>query len=321
MDEKEIMQTESVNEDENIVEQDEPEVAEQDTTERDPWDDDWDDLLDEKFESDNDDKDEDLEDGHQEDDAPAEEESAAKPDEEKTEEAEKPEEVAPKENAEAKRFHLKHLNEEIDVDESEVIKLAQKGMDYDFIRSEHDRLKAENARLKEADAFVNELAANSEQTVEQLIDSTRARLLVAKESKEGRTMGELEALQRVQRERQSREKAPVAPQAEEKPQQDVQEQKTEEQLKREKQQQIIKDFVREFPNLDPKTIPEKVLIEGFQKGNLINAVNKWQNDVLRSENEKLKLQQKNRARSTGSMKSSGAAKRKDPYDAGWYDDD
>ena len=312
MDEQEIMQTETA---ESEVEVEETEV--QDTT--DAWDDDWGDLEDEEFTEDDDDDEGMYEEGHLKQDSVTDKES----DTDSKEEVEPTEDKTEGEEAKAKLFHLKHLNEEIDVDEAEVIKLAQKGMDYDFIRGERDSLKAEVAKYREYDAFLNELAANSEQTVDELIDSTRTRLLVANEKKEGRTMGEAEAMQRVQRERANRQKPAEEPANQDAVQDAEPSAETQWQAR---QKQIVQDFVKSFPTLDPKTIPQEIFMKGLENGNLIEETMKWLDserdkelEKLRSENEKLKQNQKNKARSTGSRQSVGKAKSHDPIDDDWYD--
>lgn len=319
MDETEIMQTETA---ESEVDAQVEETEVQDTT--DPWDDDWSDLEDEEFSDDDGDDDEGVfEEGHHEQEQVTDKES----DTDSEEEVEPTEDKTEGEEAKAKLFHLKHLNDEVDVDETEVIKLAQKGMDYDFIRGERDNLKTKIADYEEAYNFVNELAANSEQTVEELIDATRTRLLVASERREGRTIGEAEAMQRVQRERANRHKASAEGQPKQESQETERTEQTPEEQWQARQQQIVKDFVRAFPNLDPKTIPKDIFMKGLEEGNLIEATMKWQDsernkeiEKLRSENERLKQNQKNKARSTGSRQSVGKARVKDPYDEGWYDD-
>lgn len=120
--------------------------------------------------------------------------------------AEEPE--GPQGESADQRFELKHLEETRSVDREEVIKLAQKGMDYDRIREERDSIRPELRLYRE---FLKELADGSGLTVSELIDTVRAQRLVAKEKENGKEMTEAEALIKVQRERS--EKAKSAPKA------------------------------------------------------------------------------------------------------------
>lgn len=218
------------------------------------------------------------------------------------------------------RFHLKHLDEERDVDEAEVITLAQKGMDYDRIRSERDTLRSERAQFEEYKAFLEELAAPSESTISELMDSTRARLLIASEKKAGRTLTETEALQRVQRERAS--KAQAAPETTDEPAADV--------------NPNVQDFVKAFPNVKAEEIPQEVWEETRKNGgNLTAAYTQYQskqdaakanaveeeNKRLKAEIESLKQNIKNKERSTGSRRTTGKPPAKDAFDALWYNGD
>lgn len=268
-------------------------------------------------ETDDEDIDEEAEDEDSAQSEPEETEVESEESEPETETEKQDTNAEPEREADTKLFHLKHLGEEVDVDESKVVELAQKGMEYDHIRGKVTSLEEEIARLREGDAFLNELAAASELTIEELIDTTRARMLVSKEKEEGRTMGEAEAMKRVQRMRKEVKPANKEP---EQAKPEEQPQKTEEQQRQERSQQIISHFVQKFPDLDPKSIPKDVLMDGFERGNLVEAVLEWKFKNVSSENEKLKLNEKNKERSTGSRKTTGKSTAKNPLFAGWGDE-
>lgn len=295
MDGNEVMQTETV----------------------DTWDDDY--LSDEVFTDESGDTEEDFEFADEADQPEAEEEP--EPTEEKTaEESSDPEtEEEPVEEkqpeTEAKSFKLKHLDEEIEVDEAKVVELAQKGMDYDRIREKYNGINAEMPRYKEYESFLNELAAGANQTIEELIDSSRARMLIAKEQSEGRTMGEAEAMLRVQRQRKTAAAAP-AEDAKDETAEVKEEPKIDEQAVRKQQ---FRDLIQAFPDIKADEIPKEVFEEAQKSGNLFVAYSNYRMKLLAEENKKLKQEQKNRQRATGSMQSKGAAPKKDKFDELWYD--
>ena len=126
-----------------------------------------------------------------EDEEPEVREAEAEQTEAEPEEAEKSE-PKQKQEAENQRFTLKVNGEEIEVDRDEVITLAQKGKDYDRIKTERDNLKADSAtmtKLKGYESFLKELAESGEtpMTIEQLVENTRARMLMRR--KEGTRKG------------------------------------------------------------------------------------------------------------------------------------
>lgn len=181
----------------------------------------------------------------------------------------------------------------------EVLTLANKGMDYDGVREDRDNLRD----------FLGELAKSSSMSVEELIDSIRARMLVQQRESEGKPISETEALFLVQRERADKKAARAAEAA-----------KADEQQRN----RMISDFIAEFPNVQATEIPANVWAESRETGNLAAAYRKYANsqkdaeiERLRKENETLKQNKKNKERSTGSMRSTGANSTADPFEEGW----
>lgn len=224
--------------------------------------------------------------------------------------AEERPEQSPRPTDEAKKtYTLKGIGGEQTVSEEEYRVYAQKGLDYDGLRADRDKLREENGRFTQQEAFLKELAEQSGfEDVQELIDNTRARIYKDKMAEEGKEISDFEALHHVQREAQKA--AQTAKAAE----------KTDE----EKRSAEIAAFVKEFPNVKAEQIPSAVW-EGVGKGG--SLIELYRNHVsgekdaeiarLKSENEKLKTYQKNRERSTGSLRSSGSAPKKDAFDEGW----
>ena len=210
------------------------------------------------------------------------------------------------------RFELKHLEETRSVDREEVIKLAQKGMDYDRIREERDSIRPELWLSRE---FLKELADVSGLTVSELIDTVRAQRLVAKEKENGKEMTEAEALIKVQRERS--EKAKSAPKAEEEA--PPKEEKPAEAKAEDSRKESFARFAREFPDVKAEDIPAKVWQDfSAGKGDLADIYARHENTVLKAKIAAMERNEDNRKRSTGSRKSSGA-KAKDIFDSAWDD--
>ena len=217
-----------------------------------------------------------------------------------------PAEAKPKEDDQL--FELKHLGETKKVTREEVTSLAQKGMDYDRIRAKYDELKLSAdaaARSSQYADFVQELAKASGVSAEELIDQTRAKMLVNSEKAAGRSISEQDALARVKQQRESKAPDPAA-------------------LKAEKQREAVRQFMELYPGMESDKIPAEVWAEAEKLGDLVGPYQKHvaaQQEgriaELEREIEGLKLNQKNAARSTGSRKNAGAASAKSKVDAAW----
>ena len=215
-----------------------------------------------------------------------------------------------KAKAETDQFELKHLDETRTVSREEVITLAQKGMDYDRIRTKYDELKAGEAQRSAHEAFLQELADSAGQSVEDMIDTARARMLANKATAEGKTLSEEDALEQIKQ-----EKAKQAPA--EKPE-STEEKSTEKDREAERQQSFMR-FSREFPEVKAEDIPAEVwkdFAEG--KGDLADLFARQENKRLKAELAAMKQNEENRKKSTGSRATAGSAK-KSAFDEAWYD--
>ena len=215
--------------------------------------------------------------------------------EEAEEEPENADESEPEQQeAGNQRFKLKHLGEESEVDRDKVIELAQKGMDYDHVKQERDELK----QYKVQADFLKELAESSDMTVEQLMENTRARMLM----NEDPNLSEEEALKQVREANKPAEKKePVKAEA----------------TPEERRQAMFASFLSAYPDVKAEEIPKEVWEDASRTYDLVGAYQRHENRQLRKEIETLRQNQKNKERSTGSRRSVGAAKIKDDFDAGW----
>jgi len=200
-------------------------------------------------------------------------------------------------------FELKHLGEVKKVGKDEIVTLAQKGLDYEHIRQERDGNKVYRD-------FLQELADKQKTTPESLMDTIRANLLVEDEKAAGRTMDQATALERVKLGRERKEF-----EAERQKGTAQQEQETETEKRR---RDGFLQFAREYPKVDVKTIPKEVWEKVNAGGNLADAYARYESRVLREENEKLKQNQSNKEKSTGSRKTAGAPNKDSAFDNLWY---
>lgn len=230
-------------------------------------------------------------------------------------EAQEPQEPEPeaeetKEKAETDQFELKHLDEKRTVNRDEVIALAQKGMDYDRIRAKYDEMKAGETQRNAHESFLKELAESAGQSVEDMIDSARARMLVNKAVAEGKTLSEDDAMAQVKRDRTAAEQTETAEKPTEKP--------TEADKETERQQSFLR-FSREFPEVKAEDIPGEVwkdFAEG--KGDLADLFARQENKRLKAELAAARQDAENRKKSTGSRATAGSAKMS-AFDEAWYD--
>ena len=239
--------------------------------------------------------------------AEAKEEPAAEEEAEDAPEKQEEEKPDAKQEAENQRFTLKHNGEESEVDRDKVIELAQKGMDYDRIKEERDRFKTDSdtiTKLKAQESFLQELAKSNDMTVDQLMETTRARMLMNNNP----GMDEEAALKQV------REEASKAAEKKES-------EKAKEPSPEERRQAMFAGFLAAYPDVKAGDIPQEVWNDAAKTFDLVGAYQRYENRQLRKEIETLRQNNKNRERSLGSAKSVGSRTQSQAFDALWYDDD
>ena len=238
----------------------------------------------------------------EETDQSEEEEAEDASDDESTEELEKELEAVSKKADQT--FTLKHLDEVKEVNREEVITLAQKGLDYDRIRTERDNLKAEKASIQEHEDFLRELADLAGLSVEDLMVETKAKLVVADEKKKGYDITLDQAKYRIRSEMKNRTKAEPVAEEETPTGPSIQELR----------EANFKRFIEAYP--DVKDIPSEVWKE-FGDGSKVELKDIY----ARYENKQLKAKiadlEKKQKKSTGSRKSNGNPVKEDDIYAGW----
>ena len=211
-----------------------------------------------------------------------------------------------------------------------MIALAQKGKDYDRIREERDGmtteiegLRADKTKLNEYEGFLSKLALSVGMDIPSMMDNTLAKMLVAEEARKGNTITEDFALQRIKfdRERAAFENQKNKGGKAEQPAQEPASKQPEAPAKDDAAQARVNDevnaFLAKYPGIDPKTIPEEVIAAWKGGTPLLYAYMEHENKTLKADNAAIEQNRKNSERSTGSVSSAGAGRRKDAFDMGW----
>ena len=218
-------------------------------------------------------------------------------------------------------FDLKYNKETKQYTRQQVTELAQKGLNYDHVTEQRDRLQQEIADLTkfrdENSAILDTLRAAAEasgKSVQEYLTSIRTNLLVAQgispETARERILRE-DAEQRLHSQQKAEE-------AEANRKRDAEQ----------RQKDDIARFQKKYRDVDPKTIPQEVW-EAVRGGELLtDAYGDYQRRELerqlREANEKLAIRAKNesnRQKSLGSLQSTKQETGKDPFLEGFLSDD
>ena len=196
-------------------------------------------------------------------------------------------------DARPKTWELRHMGEVRQANEAEMVALAQKGMDYDRIRSQYDEFKPV---MEMVNRFANQQGLNTKDYISML----RA------QAKQAEGLSEADARRSVELE--DREAVVAAAEAERQAQQDAMEQAAS------RRQADIQEFQQTFPEAakDPNSIPPQVWADVRNGSSLVAAyaryaVQQARQDAADAKRETASIQQnqRNAERSTGSMRSAG----------------
>lgn len=218
-------------------------------------------------------------------------------------------------DARPQTWELRHMDEVRQVNEADMVTLAQKGLDYDRVRAQYDEFRPVMDMLS---TFANRQGMNTKDYIANL----RA------QAKQAEGFSEADARRSVELE--DREAIVAAAEAERQEQAAAQMQAQQAAAAAESRRQAdITEFQKTFPEAakDPNSIPPQVWAEVRGGSSLVAAyaryaVQQARQDAATAKRETASVQQnqKNAARSTGSMKSAGdSTKAKDPFLEGWGD--
>lgn len=218
-------------------------------------------------------------------------------------------------DARPQTWELRHMGETRQANEAEMVALAQKGMDYDRIRSQYDEFKPV---MEMVNHFANQQGLNTKDYISML----RA------QAKQAEGLSEADARRSVELE--DREAVVAAAEAERQAQQDAMAQAQRAEAEAASRRQAdIQEFQQTFPEAakDPNSIPPQVWADVRNGSSLVAAyaryaVQQARQDAADAKRETASVQQnqRNAERSTGSMRSAGdGLKSKDPFLEGWGD--
>ena len=203
-------------------------------------------------------------------------------------------------DARPQTWELRHMGEVRQANEAEMVALAQKGMDYDRIRSQYDELKPV---MEMVNRFANQQGLNTKDYISML----RA------QAKQAEGLSEADARRSVELE--DREAVVAAAEAERQAQQDAMEQAQRAEAEAASRRQAdIQEFQQTFPEAakDPNSIPPQVWADVRNGFSLVAAyaryaVQQARQDAADAKRETASVQQnqRNAERSTGSMRSAG----------------
>ena len=235
------------------------------------------------------------------------------------EEEQSTEEAAADEQAQAEEpmFDLKYNKETKQYTKQQVTELAQKGLNYDHVTEQRDRLQQENADLaKFKDEYsgvfetLESMAEAAGKKLPEFLTSIRMNMLVAQ------GVSQETARERILRE--DAERRLQASAAEENRKSKAEE----------RQREDIRRFQEKYKDVDPKTIPQEVW-QAVGKGELlVDAYGDYKRRELERQlkeaNEKLAIRAKNESnkqKSLGSLQSTKQETGKDPFLEGFLSDD
>lgn len=243
---------------------------------------------------------------------PAEVENPEAQEQEEENEETPPEDTTPTEEL----FDLKYDKQVEKVNREKLVKLAQKGRNYDRVVEQRDRLRQENEEHKkfrdenaETLSILNSVVSSTGMTVPQFLRSVRENAL------RSAGLSNDAIAERIAREEAERKLAERQREDERKEQET-----TEKNAQSEKQKREVEAFVSAYPNVDPKSISQDVWDAVNRGESLLSAYTRQENKQLQKQIKELNstieaMQQntKNKEKSVGSVKSDGKETGKDPF--------
>ncbi len=201
-------------------------------------------------------------------------------------------------------FRLKYMGQELEVSKDELITLAQKGKDYDRIRSRADAMAEALRENSEYRAFLEELASRSGQSLEEFIGKTRQAMNLTVSGKP--TM-------------------PSSPPADNNPpgarQSPTAETDAGAMSAAARRDRDIAEFLSEYGMVDPRAIPQEVWDAVRAGKSLLAAYQSYENKLLRAYIEAERKNRENRLKTAGSRYTAGATEPRGEIEDDWYNND
>ena len=212
-------------------------------------------------------------------------------------------------------FELKHLGEVKKVSKSEVVALAQKGMDYDHVKGEY-------VQLKETAAGLEALAKESGfASVKEMLDQAKENIRQAKIQSMVSGKGYTEEQAKAALETEERAAALDQREAQlNAAEQTAQSETKEREAMEQRRKADISEFVKEYPDIKPADIPKEVWAQVAKGASLLTAYMRHENKRLQAELSASRQDRENRQRTPGSVSSAGVSTDSDPFLAALSED-
>ena len=216
---------------------------------------------------------------------------------------------------------LKYMGEEKSYTREEVVDLAEKGMNYDRVKgkleeaqakyADYDTVKADLAKRNDQLYWLEELAKEQNQTLDELIELTQAQMMAKKTGQNIDVCRGMIRNQRMERELKAREEKLTAT--------------TDPKAKRDAD---IDEFMKAYPdwqNKHPDALPQEVWNAVHVHGeSLVSAYRAYEVKELKAQLERQKAEAEqrlqkeiNKSRSTGSMSTKGKSSEDEFFDSLW----
>ena len=207
---------------------------------------------------------------------------------------------------------LKYMDETKSVTREEAIELAQKGMNYDRVKTERDSLRAFRADNQDAIDLIRSYAEKTGMTIPEYVDFCRTQDIMREKQ-----IGEDEAKERLSLEKRemavSKKEAEQAQLEADRADEEQKAQSDQERVRREVQQ-----FLADYPDVKPEEVPSEVfeIVERYGCS-LSVAYGKWRIAKQDQELSALRAQSVARQKSPGSLSGSVTTPKRDPAFDGW----
>lgn len=220
----------------------------------------------------------------------------------------------PKQQPEAETFTLKYKGQENKYTREQLLELASKGLDYDGLRADRDRLRDNHPALAILDRYAKQNGMTREQYMEfaqQKADEAEAAPVIRQLMDSGvpEAAAKELALRRLQESR--------GQETQRRQEQEAQEKQTREQQAEAQKQADYKaliDYAKQN-GVDLQQLPQEVLVNIAQKGmKPLEAYLQYENAQLRLKNSQLEQNQKNQQKNLGRIQDNKPQKIKDPFD-------
>lgn len=220
----------------------------------------------------------------------------------------------PTQQPEAETFTLKYKGQENNYTREQLLELASKGLDYDGLRADRDRLRDNHPALAILDRYAKQNGMTREQYMEfaqQKADEAEAAPVIRQLMDSGvpEAAAKELALRRLQESR--------GQETQRRQEQEAQEKQTREQQAEAQKQADYKaliDYAKQN-GVDLQQLPQEVLVNIAQKGmKPLEAYLQYENAQLRLKNSQLEQNQKNQQKNLGRIQDNKPQKIKDPFD-------